>query len=121
MSVRKLFAITLTIAFLAIISLAAFWTDAYWLFIVILPLIGLGIYDMVQRKHTILRLYPVIGHLRFLLESIRPEIQQYFVESDTNGTPFSREFRALVYQRAKGQRDTRPFGTQFDVYRNGYE
>ena len=87
----------------------------------ILPVIGLGIYDMIQSKHTILQIYPVIGHFRYLFESIRPEIQQYFVEDDTSGTPFSREFRSLVYQRAKGQRDTRPFGTQFDVYRNGYE
>ncbi len=98
-----------------------FWPNALWLFIIFLPLIGLGIYDMVQRKHTILRIYPVIGHLRYLFESIRPEIQQYFVEDDISGKPISREFRSLVYQRAKGQRDTRPFGTQFDVYRNGYE
>jgi len=118
---RKLFVIlSITISF-AIFLLAQFWRDAFWLFVIILPLIGLGFYDIVQRKHTILRLYPVIGHLRYLFESVRPEIQQYFVESDTNGTPVSREFRALVYQRAKGQRDTRPFGTQFDVYRNGYE
>lgn len=101
--------------------LAKFWSNAYSLFGIILPLIALGIYDVLQHKHTILRLYPVIGHLRYLFESIRPEIQQYFVESDTNGMPISREFRALVYQRAKGQRDTRPFGTEFDVYRNGYE
>lgn len=106
---------------LATIVLARFWSDAYWLFVIILPLSGVGIYDVIQRKHTILRVYPVIGHLRFLFEAIRPEIQQYFVESDTNGQPVSREFRDLVYQRAKGQRDTRPFGTQFDVYRDGYE
>ena len=121
MSVRKLFTIISIIGFLSAILLAVFWSNTLWLFIVILPLIGLGIYDIVQRKHTILRLYPVVGHFRFLLESIRPEIQQYFVEDNTSGTPFSREFRSLVYQRAKGQRDTRPFGTQFDVYRNGYE
>jgi len=121
MMVRKLF-VTLSIVLpLATLVLAAFWPNAWWLFAIILPLMGLGLYDMVQRKHTILRLYPVVGHFRFVFESIRPEIQQYFVESDTNGQPVSREFRALVYQRAKGQRDTRPFGTQFDVYRDGYE
>lgn len=76
---------------------------------------------MMQRKKTVLRIYPVIGHLRYFLESIRPEIQQYFVESDTNGSPFSREYRSLVYQRAKKQRDTRPFGTIFDVYEKGHE
>lgn len=81
----------------------------------------LGLYDITQKKHTVLRLYPVVGHIRYLLESFRPEIQQYFVESDTNGMPISREFRTLVYQRAKGARDTRPFGTVFDVYRSGYE
>ncbi|HFC04848.1 MAG TPA: FMN-binding glutamate synthase family protein, partial [Rhizobiales bacterium] len=74
-----------------------------------------------QTTHSILHLYPVIGYVRFLFETIRPEIQQYFVESDTDGMPISREFRALVYQRAKGVRDTRPFGTIFDVYREGYE
>jgi len=119
--VRKLFVILSLVVSLTTLILASFWPDAWWWFVIILPLIGLGLYDMVQRKHTIMRLYPVIGRLRYVFEYIRPEIQQYFVESDTNGTPISREFRALVYQRAKGQRDTRPFGTQFDVYRNGYE
>lgn len=121
MMARKLFVTLSIILSLATIALAQFWISAYWLFVIILPLTSLGLYDMLQRKHTILRLYPVIGHFRYLFESIRPEIQQYFVESDTNGQPVSREFRALVYQRAKGQRDTRPFGTVFDVYRNGYE
>jgi len=121
MIVRKVFIVLSISVTLAIIVLAKFWPNAYWLLIIVLPFIGVGLYDMAQRKHTILRLYPLIGHFRFLFESIRPEIQQYFVESDTNGTPVSREFRTLVYQRAKGQRDTRPFGTQFDVYRDGYE
>lgn len=121
MIVRKLFIIlSITIA-LATLVLANFWQYAWWLFVIILPVIGLGMYDMIQRKHTILRIYPVIGHLRYLFESIRPEIQQYFVESDTNGIPVNREFRNLVYQRAKGDNDTRPFGTLFDVYRHGYE
>jgi len=95
--------------------------SALWLFIVVLPIIILGYLDLNQRKKTLLQLYPVIGHLRYLLEYIRPEIQQYFIESDTNGKPISREFRTLVYQRAKGVRDTRPFGTVFDVYRSGSE
>jgi len=121
MTVRRLFFILSIGTVLAALIWAAYWPGAYWLFLVILPIIALGIYDMIQRDHTVLRLYPVIGHLRFLLESIRPEIQQYFVESDINGTPFNREFRSLVYQRAKGVLDTRPFGTQFNVYRDGYE
>lgn len=121
MIVRQAFVILSITVSLAIIVWARFWLDAYWLFVIVLPFIGVGFYDMVQRKHTILRLYPVIGHLRFMFEFIRPEIQQYFVESDTDGQPVNREFRTLVYQRAKGQRDTRPFGTVFDVYRDGYE
>jgi glutamate synthase domain-containing protein 2 len=121
MSPRKIFIASAILAPLATLLLAQFWLHAYWLFVIIIPLIALGIYDMMQIKHTLLRLYPVIGHIRYLFEMIRPEIQQYFVENDTDGQPVNREFRALVYQRAKGQRDTRPFGTVFDVYRNGYE
>lgn len=99
-------------------SISLQWLHLLWLF---MPIILLGLYDLVQKKHTLLRIYPVIGHIRYLMESIRPEIQQYFVESDTNGMPISREFRSLVYQRAKGVLDTRPFGTLFDVYADGYE
>ncbi len=98
-----------------------FWLPILWLFLLVLPVVALGYADLNQRKKTLLRLYPVIGHFRYLLEHIRPEIQQYFIESDTNGKPISREFRTLVYQRAKGTRDTRPFGTVFDVYRSGAE
>lgn len=101
--------------------LGLIWPPIWWAFLLIVPLVLLGVYDIWQTQHTILRLYPVIGHLRFVFESIRPEIQQYFVENDTNGMPVSREFRSLVYQRAKGQSDTRPFGTTFDTNRVGYE
>lgn len=118
---RTLFVTISILASLGTVAWGLYWPKALWLFILILPFIALGLYDMTQRRHTILRIYPVIGHLRFLFESIRPEIQQYFVESDTDGQPISREFRDLVYQRAKGQLDTRPFGTVFDVYRNGFE
>lgn len=104
-----------------LICSALFLSQLYWGFLVVGPVILLGLYDLLQTRHTLLRVYPVIGHLRYLFESIRPEIQQYFVESDISGRPLNREFRALVYQRAKNQRDTRPFGTQFDVYRSGYE
>ena len=84
-------------------------------------LTGLGVYDLHQARHAILRNYPVIGHLRFMLEFIRPEIRQYFVESDSEAAPFSRAQRSLVYQRAKGDPDNRPFGTQLDVGAHGYE
>lgn len=81
----------------------------------------LGVYDMVQTQHAITRNYPVIGHLRFLFEEIRPEIRQYFLEGDTDEQPFSRAQRSLVYQRAKDVLDARPFGTQLDVQELGYE
>jgi len=110
-----------TIAIIGVTILSQFWISAIWGLAFALPLIALGIYDILQKKRTVLRLYPVIGHMRYLLESIRPEIQQYFVESDTSGAPISREYRSLVYQRAKNMRDTRPFGTLFDVYGAGYE
>ena len=121
MTVRQGF-IIISLALLVLVALwSVYWPLALWLLIPVLIFIALGVYDMLQRRHTILRLYPIIGHLRFLFESVRREIQQYFVESDTNGKPISREFRALVYQRAKGDTDTRPFGTIFDVYRDGCE
>ncbi|MDI9331109.1 MAG: FMN-binding glutamate synthase family protein [Alphaproteobacteria bacterium] len=84
-------------------------------------LLALGIRDVRQSHHAILRNYPIIGHLRFLLEYIRPEIRQYFIESETESAPFSRAQRSLVYARAKGQSDKRPFGTQMDVLTEGYE
>lgn len=84
-------------------------------------LVGIGLLDLMQTKRSILRNYPVIGHLRFMLEFIRPEIRQYFIESDNEATPFSRAQRSLVYQRAKGDSDKRPFGTQLDVHAHGHE
>ena len=81
----------------------------------------LGIYDLTQPRHSILRNYPVIGHMRFLFEGIRPEIRQYLIESDQDEEPFSRDIRSLVYQRAKGVEDKRPFGTRARVYDAGYE
>jgi glutamate synthase domain-containing protein 2 len=86
-----------------------------------LLLVGLGWRDTRQTQHSVLRNYPVIGHLRFLLEFIRPEIRQYFIESDNEAAPFSRQQRSLVYQRAKGEADKRPLGTQLDVHALGYE
>ena len=81
----------------------------------------LGIRDMTQTRHAILRNYPIAGHIRFLLENIRPEIRQYFLETDKDGMPFPRDKRAIVYQRAKRALDKRPFGTQYDVYESRFE
>lgn len=121
MTVKQGFVIISLVLILLVLLWAAFWQPAFWLLIPVSGLIALGFYDLHQRSHTLLRIYPVIGHVRYLFESIRKEIQQYFVESDIDGRPISREFRSLVYQRAKGDRDTRPFGTLFDVYGDGYE
>ncbi len=89
--------------------------------VVVVPYAWLGISDILQTQHTIRRNFPVLGRLRYVLESIRPEIRQYFVESDSEENPFSREKRSIIYQRAKGQLDTMPFGTMRDVNRVGYE
>lgn len=84
-------------------------------------LTALGLRDLTQTFSAVRRNYPIIGHLRFMLEKIRPEIRQYFIESDTEATPFSRSQRSLVYARAKGETDKRPFGTQLDVKAPGHE
>ena len=97
---------------------AALWGGGWLAALVVLVcacVVAPGIRDLRLRQHAILRNYPVIGHLRFLLECIRPEIRQYFIESDREAAPFSRA------QRAKGEPDNRPFGTQLDVGRQGYE
>jgi glutamate synthase domain-containing protein 2 len=96
------------------------WTT--WIAVALFAaLTGTGVHDVRQQRHAILRNYPVIGHLRFFFEFIRPEMRQYFIESDTEAAPFSRAQRSLVYQRAKGDPDNRPFGTQLNVSQAGYE
>lgn len=117
---RTFFAYAVAAPVLAILA-GMLWRPAFWALAPLGVTIGVGLYDTFQKRHAILRAYPVLGHGRFLAERIRPEIQQYFVESNTNGTPFSRETREIVYQRAKGQRDQLPFGTQLDVYEPGHE
>jgi glutamate synthase domain-containing protein 2 len=120
-TIRQSF-VLIAISLVALFSVLSIFSTAWlWSFAVLGPLVLLGIYDMQQTRHSILRLYPVIGHFRYMLEAVRPEIQQYFVESNTDGAPINREFRSLIYQRAKKADDTRPFGTIFDVNRAGYE
>ncbi len=121
MTMRQKFVVFAIASPLLVLLVSMLWKPVLWLLLVLIPIIVIGIIDMRQTRHSIRRLYPFLGRFRYMLEAVRPEIQQYFVESDTNGTPVSREFRSLVYQRAKGDRDTRPFGTIFDVDRNGYE
>ncbi|GAA3439520.1 hypothetical protein GCM10018954_091410 [Kutzneria kofuensis] len=81
----------------------------------------LGAYDLIQRRHSVLRNYPVLGHMRFLLEALRPELQQYFIERNFDGRPYDRDVRSIVYQRAKGTDAEEPFGTERDVYSTGHE
>lgn len=76
---------------------------------------------MFQTKHSIKRIYPILGSLRYLMEDLRPKIYQYFVESDIDGRPINRVDRSTIYQRAKKENDTMPFGTKLDVYSEGYE
>ena len=112
---------TVGVLFGAFAMLTALWS--WWM---VLPsvifgiLAGMGVYDLIQTKHSILRNYPVLGHMRFFFEGIRPEIRQYLIESDQDEEPFSRDDRSLVYQRAKGVEDARPFGTRMRVYDAGY-
>ncbi|WP_394217095.1 FMN-binding glutamate synthase family protein [Brachybacterium vulturis] len=82
---------------------------------------ALAAHDLTQKRHTILRIYPVIGHLRYLLEGLRPELQQYFIERNWDGRPFDRDIRSIVYQRAKGIHGEQAFGTERDVNAAGYE
>lgn len=105
---------------LSLFTLAGFGVGGGWA-LVFFALLAVGAYDLLQTKRSILRNYPIIGHLRFMMEFVRPEIRQYFLESDNEATPFSRAQRSLVYQRAKGDPDQRPFGTQLDVHAQGYE
>jgi glutamate synthase domain-containing protein 2 len=117
---------TLSLAVTAALTALA-WREPHVLPYLSIPLVGfaglslLGTHDLVQQKHAILRNYPIAAHLRFLLEEIRPEMRQYFFEDEKHGLPFSRDKRAVVYQRAKMVLDKRPFGTQYDVYADGFE
>ena len=121
MKARGIF-VVLSILFVGTVAVVyPFWHNVLWLTLIFVPLIVIGYFDMFQRKHSIRRNFPVIGNLRFILESIRPEIMQYFVENDTDGRPINRLDRSLIYQRAKKVNDTAPFGTQLNVYDIGYE
>lgn len=118
---RKLFLIFASLVILHTILAAIYYPPLLWSLLVLGPLLIIGTHDFFQQKHAILRNYPILGHFRYLLEEIRPEIYQYFIESNTSGRPYHREDRSLIYQRAKGVLDTLPFGTQQNLYDIGYE
>ena len=121
MKIREKFLIGSILLIISIVVIAQYWSPILWSFLVVIPIFLMGIYDITQSQHAIKRNFPVLGRMRYLFESIRPEIMQYFVETDTEGRPLNRIFRSLVYQRAKKENDTTPFGTQMNVYRSGYE
>src|ERR1700722_10060680 len=110
---------------LCAVAVAAALTLGGWGFVVIAVVFAaialVGIHDVVQRRHSILRNYPILGHMRFILESVRPELQQYFIERNTDGRPFDRDSRTSIYERAKGIKDEQAYGTERDVREPGYE
>lgn len=119
---RNDFTIFAFISLAAIGAIAYFlWTPVLWVLVVLGPILLLGFYDMFQAKHAIMRNFPVLGRGRYFMEELRPKIYQYFIESELNGRPINRMFRSVVYQRAKKELDTEPFGTQLDVNEPGYE
>ncbi|HEV7229689.1 MAG TPA: FMN-binding glutamate synthase family protein, partial [Bacteroidia bacterium] len=118
---RALFIRICLVAALLTAIISFFWRDFLWSLCLTGPLAILGIADMLQTRHSIKRNYPVIGRMRYWAEWMRPKIYQYFIESDTDGTPFNRLNRSVIYQRAKKVNDTTPFGTQLNVYEVGYE
>lgn len=119
---RTNFTVLSIIAVALTAALGLFYSPRAWYaFIFIGPLVIIGWYDMIQKKHAIARNFPIVGRSRYIAEWLRPKLYQYFVESDYDGRPFPRIFRSTIYQRAKGVMDTAPFGTQFNVYAEGYE
>ena len=115
-------ALIIAIGCAVIFGLLLVWSDFFLIpFILAAALSALGIWDMVQQKHSLRRNYPILANIRYILETVRPEIRQYFLESDLDGAPFNRSKRAVVYQRAKSALDKRPFGTQQHVYGSNFE
>jgi len=117
----------LTVGVLVLIAGFVTWlaaTESMWWWIAAAPMVFLaitGVYDLIQSGHSLTRNYPVLGHARFIFEEIRPEIRQYFVEGNTEGTPYDRDTRDLVYDRAKGAKGDEPFGSERDFNATGYE
>jgi glutamate synthase domain-containing protein 2 len=117
---REFFLISLAV-FSLVGGVAWFWPPVLWSLIVFAPVFLIGLADCMQTRQAIRRNFPVIGNLRYFFELIRPELQQYFVESNQSGRPIPRDIRSVIYQRAKGALETQPFGTQLDVHMEHYE
>ncbi|WP_081416796.1 FMN-binding glutamate synthase family protein [Arthrobacter castelli] len=118
------FLILLVLAALGFIVIlaASFGAAGWWTLAgVVLVIVVIGVIDVLQKQHSVLRNYPVLGHMRYLLEAIRPEIQQYFIEKNVEGKPFNRDSRSLIYARSKGENSHKAFGTEREVNQMGYE
>lgn len=118
------FLVIVCLVFLGLITVvAASFGPIGWLVLAtaVVALLVVGVWDVVQTRHSVLRNFPVLGHMRYVLESIRPEIQQYFIERNVDGKPFNRDVRSLVYARSKGENGHKAFGTERDVSQIGYE
>lgn len=115
------------VGFLAVLTVAvgvvaSIGSWAWWVLLALqLALLAVGVYDLVQTRHSVLRNYPLLGHMRYLLESLRPELQQYFIERNFDGRPFDRDTRTMIYERAKGINGELSFGTERDIEEVGYE
>lgn len=118
---RRQWYIGFAVILLGIFLLLIMLHDAIWFLAIIVPVALIWLYDVSQKQHAILRNFPVLGHMRYILEFLRPEIQQYFIANNEEERPFDRQHRSIIYQRAKGVRDTVPFGTERDILKVGYE
>jgi glutamate synthase domain-containing protein 2 len=118
---RRNWYIGLAVVLLFMAMFFVIWHSLIWFLAVLIPLGVIWFYDVTQKKHAILRNFPVLGHIRYVLEFFRPEIHQYFIADDLSEKPFDRETRTVIYERAKGIEDTVPFGTERDIRAIGYE
>ncbi len=113
-------ALAVVVVLVGVVAAIGSW--AWWILVGLgAALVVVGVYDLVQRRHSVLRNYPVLGHLRYLLEALRPELQQYFIERNVDGRPYDRDVRSIIYERAKGVHGEQAFGTERDIESVGYE
>jgi glutamate synthase domain-containing protein 2 len=114
-------ALQVTTALTLMFLLLGFWLPFFFLgLFVTVPLLALGLYDLVQKKHSLPRNFPILGRMRYLIEAFGPALHQYVVESNKDGAPFNRDLRSLIYQRAKNLEGKKPFGTELNVYSPDY-
>ncbi len=119
---RIVFVLMSILSMLIITVISSFWPEKGWaLLLIVTPLVAIGCYDILQTKHSLRRNFPLVGRARWFMEFVRPFVRQYFIESDIDGAPVNRMYRSVIYQRAKCNLDTNPYGTKIDTYRPGYE